>query len=161
MRAKGENIAIDEMAFERIVEQRKIKGKSRFEKAKLVAIELGSVVVKEYGAYHIYEDSNLYVSYDDYAENMSIRWNNEPVLTCQVSEIIGFIPGEWEQCLEKLYEPIYLEREKILKANEERLLSAMLAKWGISRADVKVSRKVIEKKKQKRKFLPTRRSNRR
>ena len=116
-------------------------------KARLVAVELGRRVFKTHGNYYIYPPeavvekrfyytwderrADLVIVYDDYGYNIDVFWHGQKVLDVHMGDITLYIPGEWEQVLEELYEKARELAEERKREEELRKLIEEARKWNI------------------------------
>ena len=84
---------------------REAKHLNIYSTARMVAEHLGKMIDKRYGNYWIYDNGELRITFDDYGGTLSIMYWGRKVFSSKWSDIIYlYIPGEWVEKLNKLYE---------------------------------------------------------
>ena len=84
---------------------REAKHLNIYSTARMVAEHLGKRIDKRYGNYWIYDNGELRITFDDYGGTLSIMYWGRKVFSSKWSDIIYlYIPGEWVEKLNKLYE---------------------------------------------------------
>lgn len=120
---------------ERIKHLRKeASDRSIYGKAKAVARHLGSVQPKKHGAYHVYRENKLIISWDDYAPNLSIAWNDQNVFRVHLGTVMSYRPDveDWLERLETVYEnDVAPDLETQRRNREHREARELYDKWGI------------------------------
>jgi len=99
---------------------REAKHLNIYSTARTVARHLGKRIDKRYGSYWIYDNGELRITFDDYGGTLSIMHRGKRVFSSRWSDAIYlYIPGEWVEKLNKLYERA---REAAEMKEAERLI---------------------------------------
>lgn len=105
-----------------------------YEKARDVAIKLGEIESKKHGAYHNFTHEKLSISYDDFAPNLTIKWDAVVVFNVHLGGIVAFRPDieNWMKILQIVYDtvvPILAEEGRLRQMSWRKEL---FEKWGIT-----------------------------
>lgn len=92
---------------------------------------------KHGGYYHRYSDHNgIYIEYDDYGNNLCVRYENIEKLLVHLGEVERFIPGEWTEYIDELSKKVDDIKEKERIKKEKKEIEELKAKWGITEEEL-------------------------
>ena len=124
------------MSQEEKIKQIQAEGKKLFAPAKIVARKLGDCYPKKHGANYVltftHRAKPIAVSWDSYAPNLSVYYDDNKVLCFHLGDITHFIKGAWVKPLLKLAAPL-LAQEKAEKREEQKQRKReRIARWGLT-----------------------------
>jgi len=102
-----------------------------FNRCSLIARKLGKPHPKKHGAWWIYEDHEIIISYDDYAPNLEVidRRRQLKVLDVHLGDLKLFRPGKWLRRVLSISNKLLGELEKEERARRIRELEEEIKKW--------------------------------
>ena len=116
------------------------------EKARLVAMELGTQFPKSHGSWWVFppvetfpprvSDYEFLIAYDDYGGNLEVLYRGKKVLDVHLGDIVLYVPGPWIRELVNHYEAAKLKRAKRELELRLRALEEEAAKWGVRLEDL-------------------------
>jgi len=100
-----------------------------FDRCSLIAWELGAIMPKKHGNYHVFKDDSLEIIYDDYAPNLEVFYKDQKVLFVHLGSLELFRPGKWLQKILELAKPLEEQKELDRYLREKGELLREMQKW--------------------------------